>query len=501
MLNTLQVDFEFVLAMEHTSMARRFKSLEDTWLKGFMEASNSMYEGAVTNFLVNAKVIVGTIVSFVANRNIFTKYMFTAMFGFPTEGMIGFLDIPKETVVEMRRQIPGSDVSFRARSKKKEMKMEFRLLHDIVAKVLCAKAGSYDVVTIEKFDLTDKPSSNQDIMDIRLLEAELAKARKSINLFQARDGSARKAPRPEEQSDHEHEPQIPKLIVDEQVVVVNPIVEQVEDTKKEHLGSSGGQQEQSDPEVEDQLQNNPFGVQDLLAFISPCTVGESDRMRFYPDSNPSSSKIPTLSGSFPIPDEDHVYNLGPNPISDGNNTDQQGPSPSNLQMVVYNVHREENTRISYEEDVDSSPTGSQQVFVSSPPESLNADIKLEEVKKVVVSLDSKVVSLYSKVISLVLNVHSMNSRVVSLDSKVEELLNIQTFMKHDFNNYKRGFYDKMDMVAANVTSSQTSLETSLVRQLTEHQLQLASALDFVKLQLAELVNHLKETRDAKKGEG
>ncbi|KZV34499.1 hydroxyproline-rich glycoprotein [Dorcoceras hygrometricum] len=68
----------------------------------------------------------------------------------------------------------------------------------------------------------------------------------------------------------------------------------------------------------------------------------------------------------------------------------------------------------------------------------------------------------------------MSSRVVSLDSKVEEMLNIQTFMKHDFSTYKNGFYDKMDTVAAKVTSSQTSLETSLVRQLIEHQLQLAN---------------------------
>ncbi|KZV28122.1 hypothetical protein F511_29600 [Dorcoceras hygrometricum] len=42
-----------------------------------------------------------------------------------------------------------------------------------------------------------------------------------------------------------------------------------------------------------------------------------------------------------------------------------------------------------------------------------------------------------------------------------------------------------------------TLETSLVRQFTEHQLQIASDLDFIKLQLAELVNHLKKIGDAK----
>ncbi|KZV55034.1 hypothetical protein F511_31516 [Dorcoceras hygrometricum] len=105
------------------------------------------------------------------------------------------------------------------------------------------------------------------------------------------------------------------------------------------------------------------------------------------------------------------------------------------------------------------------------------------------------------VLSMDSKVQSMDSKVMSLDSKVEELLNIQTFMKHKFNTYKRAFYEKIDTVVANVASSQTSLETSLVRQFTEHQLQISSDIDFVKLQLAELVNHLKEIGDAKKGEG
>ncbi|KZV54797.1 protein NETWORKED 2D [Dorcoceras hygrometricum] len=76
-----------------------------------------------------------------------------------------------------------------------------------------------------------------------------------------------------------------------------------------------------------------------------------------------------------------------------------------------------------------------------------------------------------------------------------------TFMKHDSNIYKRSFYTKMDEVVANVISSQTALQTSLVHQFTEHQLQIASELDFVKIQLAELVNHLKDAGDAKRGKG
>ncbi|KZV36669.1 hypothetical protein F511_40193 [Dorcoceras hygrometricum] len=53
----------------------------------------------------------------------------------------------------MRMNFSGTDVLFKAPNKKKEMKMEYGLLHDIVAKALCAKGGSFDVVTSENFDL------------------------------------------------------------------------------------------------------------------------------------------------------------------------------------------------------------------------------------------------------------------------------------------------------------------------------------------------------------
>ncbi|KZV32436.1 hypothetical protein F511_44220 [Dorcoceras hygrometricum] len=152
-VNTLHIDFESVLAMEHSGMVGMLKMLENR-LKGFLTATGSTYEAAVGEFFTNTKVIAGTIVCSVANRKLaLSKEVFAETFGLPTEGMVGFLDIPKETVSEMRIRFYGSQVPFRAPSKKKGMKMEYHLLHDIVAKALCAKAGSFDMVTSEKFDL------------------------------------------------------------------------------------------------------------------------------------------------------------------------------------------------------------------------------------------------------------------------------------------------------------------------------------------------------------
>ncbi|KZV30923.1 hypothetical protein F511_11753 [Dorcoceras hygrometricum] len=152
--NTLRFNFKSVLAMEHSGMVSMFKTLETTGLKGFLTATGSVYESSVGEFFANAKVIAGLIVSSVDNRKLaLSKEMFAETFGLPTEGTVGFLDIPKETLSEMRSLFSGSDVPFRAPNKKKEMKIEFFLLHDIVAKELCAKAGSFDMVTSEKFDL------------------------------------------------------------------------------------------------------------------------------------------------------------------------------------------------------------------------------------------------------------------------------------------------------------------------------------------------------------
>ncbi|KZV46963.1 hypothetical protein F511_23565 [Dorcoceras hygrometricum] len=126
--NALQLNFSSVLTLEHSGMVKMFKSLKDSGLKEFLEASGSVYEEAVLEFFANAKVLAGTIVSLVGARNI---------------------AITKDTFIEFS----GSDEPFRAPNKKREMKIEFRILHDIVAKALCAKPGSFDQVTSEKLDL------------------------------------------------------------------------------------------------------------------------------------------------------------------------------------------------------------------------------------------------------------------------------------------------------------------------------------------------------------
>ncbi|KZV51424.1 hypothetical protein F511_35846 [Dorcoceras hygrometricum] len=84
---------------------------------------------------------------------VITKDVFAETFGLMYEGMVGFLDLPAQALAKMRMRFSSTDFPFRTPNKKREMKIEYRLLHDIVAKALCAEAGSFDLVTSEKFDL------------------------------------------------------------------------------------------------------------------------------------------------------------------------------------------------------------------------------------------------------------------------------------------------------------------------------------------------------------
>ncbi|KZV38969.1 hypothetical protein F511_34148 [Dorcoceras hygrometricum] len=100
LVNALQVNFDSLLTMENIGMIEMFKSLEESGLKVFLGASDSIYEEAVIEFFANANVIAGMIVNLVGTRKIaITKDMFANVFGLPSEGLTSFLNIPEETKV------------------------------------------------------------------------------------------------------------------------------------------------------------------------------------------------------------------------------------------------------------------------------------------------------------------------------------------------------------------------------------------------------------------
>ncbi|KZV23444.1 hypothetical protein F511_08639 [Dorcoceras hygrometricum] len=62
-------------------------------------------------------------------------------------------ELPKDLINTARKSFTASGEPIKTSCKKKEMKVEFRLLNDILAKTVTAKAGSSDAVTHERFFL------------------------------------------------------------------------------------------------------------------------------------------------------------------------------------------------------------------------------------------------------------------------------------------------------------------------------------------------------------
>ncbi|KZV44007.1 hypothetical protein F511_31182 [Dorcoceras hygrometricum] len=106
-----------------------------------------------------------------------TKDVFAEAFGLPTEGMVRFIDLPTQSVAEMRMRFCSTDVSFKVPNKKNEMEVEYRLLHDIMAKALCTKAGSFDVILVATVHTSNRQSQGfavqMSVMLERLVKADL----------------------------------------------------------------------------------------------------------------------------------------------------------------------------------------------------------------------------------------------------------------------------------------------------------------------------------------
>ncbi|KZV36159.1 hypothetical protein F511_29757 [Dorcoceras hygrometricum] len=108
-------------------MVAMFKSLESTGLREFLGCPYVLYEGDLENFFA------------------------AALFELSTEGLPFMDDVPKALINAARKDFSASGELIKTSCKKKEMKVEFRLLNDILAKTVTAKAGSFDAITHERF--------------------------------------------------------------------------------------------------------------------------------------------------------------------------------------------------------------------------------------------------------------------------------------------------------------------------------------------------------------
>ncbi|KZV43075.1 phragmoplast orienting kinesin 1-like [Dorcoceras hygrometricum] len=107
---------------DNEGMSKMFRALESTGLRGFLVCPSILYEQD-----------------------------FARVFELPTEGLTNLSEVPKDLVFNARSLVSRSGEPIKTSCKKREMKYEFRLLNDILAKSVTFKAGSFDAVTHERF--------------------------------------------------------------------------------------------------------------------------------------------------------------------------------------------------------------------------------------------------------------------------------------------------------------------------------------------------------------
>ncbi|KZV39266.1 hypothetical protein F511_14567 [Dorcoceras hygrometricum] len=151
--NSHHIDFDSVFDMYDASLEQVFETLIATGLKNFLGCPAVFYEAALTEFFTNGSVREdGMVVSTIKGTTVeISESLFATTFDLPTEGLTDLSDVPKNLVFDARSLFSESKEQVSISCLKKELKIQYRLLHDILAKTLFVKAGSFDAVTHDRF--------------------------------------------------------------------------------------------------------------------------------------------------------------------------------------------------------------------------------------------------------------------------------------------------------------------------------------------------------------
>ncbi|KZV15609.1 hypothetical protein F511_40313 [Dorcoceras hygrometricum] len=145
-------DFDSVFRFDDAEIVQMFESLITTGLKEFLGCPAIFHENALTEFFANGSVRDGVVVSTIGGIAVeISESVFAATFGLPTEGLTDISEVPRNLLSEAQSLFSVSEKEVSISCLKKEIKMQYRLLSDFLAKSLFVKAGSFDAVTRDRF--------------------------------------------------------------------------------------------------------------------------------------------------------------------------------------------------------------------------------------------------------------------------------------------------------------------------------------------------------------
>ncbi|KZV33798.1 hypothetical protein F511_30510 [Dorcoceras hygrometricum] len=150
--NALQVNFDLVLSPSDDGLVSMLKTLESSGLRGFLGCTAAINEEDLVAFFANGIMRENAVISSVQGMFVeITEELFAGSFDLPSEGLTSVNELPTDLINEARRAFSATGEPIKTSCKNKEMKIEFRLLNDILAKTVTTKAGSFDAVTHERF--------------------------------------------------------------------------------------------------------------------------------------------------------------------------------------------------------------------------------------------------------------------------------------------------------------------------------------------------------------
>ncbi|KZV42909.1 dystroglycan-like [Dorcoceras hygrometricum] len=152
--NTVHIDFASVLAMEIPGIVSVLHALTASGLEGFLGCPAVVYESELVEFFKNGLVRDDLVVSTVNGVPIEISEQFLAeTFELPMDGLSELSKMPKDKIYDARSIVSMSGEPVNLSGRKGQMKIEYRLLCDIMAKSISVKAGSFNALTLEKFAL------------------------------------------------------------------------------------------------------------------------------------------------------------------------------------------------------------------------------------------------------------------------------------------------------------------------------------------------------------
>ncbi|KZV40787.1 hypothetical protein F511_27664 [Dorcoceras hygrometricum] len=135
-------------------MVSMFQALMASGLEGFLGCPAVIYEAALVDFFENASVRDGVIISTVAGQLVeISEEWFAESFDLPVDGLADLSEISKDVVFDARSIVSMSGEPVNLSGKKSQMKIEYRLLCDIMAKSISVKVGSFNAITVKKFSM------------------------------------------------------------------------------------------------------------------------------------------------------------------------------------------------------------------------------------------------------------------------------------------------------------------------------------------------------------